>query len=92
MDRQTIIENLQNGWDLANRGRGWWLSAPRVDYKQKESYEIEESIIKAMKAEGILEVDEWWGSMEGFAPSGDKFDLPYKILWARLVKPTSEGD
>ena len=75
MDRETIIEKLQNGWDLANRGQGWWLSAPRVAYKRTESYEIEESTIKAMKTEGILE-----------------FDLPYTTLWARLVKPTSEGD
>jgi len=57
MDRQTIIEKLQNGWDLANRGRGWWLSAPRVAYKRTESYEIKESTVKAMKAEGILEFD-----------------------------------
>ena len=57
MDRQTIIEKLQNGRDLANRGQGWWLSAPRVDYKRTESYEIEESTIEAMKAERILEFD-----------------------------------
>ena len=57
MDRQTIIEKLQNGWDLANRGRGWWLSAPRVAYKRTESYEIEESTVEAMKAERILEFD-----------------------------------
>ena len=57
MDRQTIVEKLQNGWDLANRGTGWWLSAPRVAYKRTESYEIEESTVEAMKAEGILEFD-----------------------------------
>ena len=57
MDRQTIIEKLQNGWDLANRGRGWWLSAPRVAYKRTEAYEIDESTVKAMKNEGILEFD-----------------------------------
>ena len=57
MDRQTIIEKLQSGWNLANRGQGWWLSAPRVDYKRTESYEIEESTVESMKAEGILEFD-----------------------------------
>ena len=57
MDRQTIVEKLQNGWDLANRGTGWWLSAPRVAYKRTESYKIEEPTIEAMKAEGILEFD-----------------------------------
>ncbi len=31
------------------------LSAPRVDYKRTESYEIEESTVEAMKSEGILE-------------------------------------
>ena len=57
MDRQTIIEKLKTGWDLANRGRGWWLSAPCVAYQRTESYEIEESTVEAMKAEGILEFD-----------------------------------
>ena len=57
MDKQDIIDRLQNGWDLANRGTGWWLSAPRIPYKQTESYQIEEATVKAMKAEGILEFD-----------------------------------
>ena len=57
MDRQDVIEKLQNGWDLANRGRGWWLSAPRAPYRKAESYEIPESVVKAMKADGILEFD-----------------------------------
>ena len=57
MDRQTIIEKLQNGWDLVNRGRGWWLSAPRVAYQRTESYKIKDSTVYAMKAEGILEFD-----------------------------------
>jgi hypothetical protein len=55
--KQDIVEKLQNGWDLANRGRGWWLSAPRVAYKRTETYEIDESTVKAMKAEGVLEFD-----------------------------------
>jgi hypothetical protein len=49
MTKQDIIEKLQNGWDLANRGRGWWISAPHIAYKHTETYEIEESIVKAMK-------------------------------------------
>jgi hypothetical protein len=57
MTKQDIIEKLQNGWDLANRGRGWWLSAPRVAYRSTETYEIDESTVKAMKSEGILEFD-----------------------------------
>ena len=57
MDRQTIVEKLQNGWDLANRGTGWWLSAPEVAYQRTESYVIEESTVEAMGAEGILEFD-----------------------------------
>ena len=57
MDQQTIVEKLQNGWDLANRGSGWWLSAPRVAYQCTESYEIEESTVETMEAEGILEFD-----------------------------------
>jgi len=57
MDKQDIIDKLQNGWDLANRGKGWWLSAPRIPYKQTECYQIEEATVKAMKAEGVIEFD-----------------------------------
>jgi hypothetical protein len=57
MTKQDIIEKLQNGWDLANRGRGWWISAPHIAYKHTETYEIEESIVKAMKNEGIIELE-----------------------------------
>lgn len=57
MDKQDIIDKLQSGWDLANRGCGWWLSAPRIAYKHTESYEIDQSTVEAMKAEGILEYD-----------------------------------
>lgn len=56
-DQTTIIKKLQNGWDLANRGQGWWLSAPRVAYQRTESYKVEESTVEAMKAEGILKFD-----------------------------------
>jgi hypothetical protein len=57
MTKQDIIEKLQNGWDLANRGRGWWLSAPRIAYKATESHEIDEALVKSLKAEGIIEFD-----------------------------------
>ena len=57
MTKQDIIEKLQNGWDLANRGRGWWISAPRIAYKRTETYEIEESTVEAMKNEGIIELE-----------------------------------
>lgn len=57
MERPGIIEKLQNGWDLANRGKGWWLSAPRIAYKQTETHKIDDSTVQAMKADGILEFD-----------------------------------
>ena len=57
MDKQDIIDKLQNGWDLANRGTGWWLSAPRISYKDTERYQIEDATVNAMKAEGLIEFD-----------------------------------
>ena len=29
MEVRDIIELLRAGWELANRGMGWYLSAPR---------------------------------------------------------------
>ena len=84
MDKQDIIDRLQNGWDLADRGTGWRLSAPRITDKQTECYQIEEATVKAMKAEGVIEFD--WPYLVQCGPQA----CDHSTTLARLVKPSSE--
>jgi hypothetical protein len=57
MTQQEIIEKLQSGWNLTNRGRGWWLNAPSVPYKRTEQYKIDDALVDSMTKAGILSVD-----------------------------------
>jgi hypothetical protein len=57
MHKNEIITRLKSGWELANRGRGWWLSAPRVPYKSSETIMIDDAIVNAMEKEGLITLD-----------------------------------
>jgi hypothetical protein len=57
MEKDEIISRLKEGWDLANRGRGWWLSAPRVDYKATETIKVNDQAIEELEREGLIKTD-----------------------------------
>jgi len=56
MEKADIVQRLKQGWDLTNRGNGWWLSEPRIAYKQTAVIPIPEVIVNEMKKEGIVEL------------------------------------
>ena len=35
MTKNDVIEKLRAGYELANRGTGWWLSAPKNNLDRK---------------------------------------------------------
>jgi hypothetical protein len=55
MEKADIVQRLKQGWDLTNRGRGWWLSEPWIAYRQTATIPIPEAIVNEMKKEGIVE-------------------------------------
>jgi hypothetical protein len=55
MEKADIVQRLKQGWDLTNRGTGWWLSEPRIAYRQTATIPIPEAIVNEMKKEGIVE-------------------------------------
>ena len=57
MDKETIISRMKDGWDLANRGTGWWLSAPRIAYRATEKCQIEDSFVDELCNAGILKTE-----------------------------------
>lgn len=57
MDHNTILSRLDNGWELANRGNGWWLSEPRIPYRRTESIQIEDQIVNDLEKAGLVALD-----------------------------------
>jgi hypothetical protein len=57
MDKDEIISRLKKGWDLANRGRGWWISAPRIPYKATETIKVDDLIVKELETEGLIKTE-----------------------------------
>lgn len=57
MQKTEIIERLKHGWDLANRGSGWWLSAPRIPYRASEKYQIDDAVVEQMESEGLVKTE-----------------------------------
>ena len=57
MDKDEIISRLKEGWDLANRGRSWWISAPRIAYKATETIKVDDQVIKELVTEGLIKTE-----------------------------------
>ena len=49
-----IIEYLRNGWELANRGNGWWLSEPRKPYQRRALIHIDDSVVDNLEKAGLI--------------------------------------
>jgi hypothetical protein len=57
MEKTEIIERLRHGWELANRGTGWWLTATRIPYCTSEQIQIEDVLVEQMKKEGLVKTE-----------------------------------
>jgi hypothetical protein len=48
MSEEHVVEKLSQGWELVNRGTGWWISEPRIPYRRTESHQIEDSVVSSL--------------------------------------------
>ncbi len=55
MTPQNVIEKLEKGWELRNRGTGWWLCEPMIPYKSTESLPVSEQIVSQLEKNGIIQ-------------------------------------
>jgi len=55
--KEEIVQLLSDGWELANRGTGWWISSPRIPYKKSESRMVCDILVAAMESEGIIKLE-----------------------------------
>lgn len=54
MQELEVIERLRAGWELANRGTGWFLSAPRKSYQRIEQHQLPDEMIRRMELAGVI--------------------------------------
>lgn len=52
----AIIECLQSGWELSNRGQGWCLSSPNKPGQQSALKYVPDNIIHQMVQGGMLKM------------------------------------
>lgn len=57
MTKGEVIEKLQAGYDLANRGTGWWLSPPRKAYASSKADQVTDEVMKELEASGQVKVE-----------------------------------
>jgi hypothetical protein len=54
MTENEIIQRLSEGWILANRGTGWFLSEPMIAYRRTESLKVDDAMVNEMEAKGLI--------------------------------------
>ena len=57
MEKTEIIDRLRHGWELANRGAGWWISAPRIAYRTTETIKVDDALVEQMEKEGLVKTE-----------------------------------
>lgn len=57
MTEELILQRLKEGWDLADRGTGWWLSAPRIAYKRTETVKIDDSLVDSLIKQSLIKTE-----------------------------------
>lgn len=57
MNEAEIIQKMKEGWELKNRGTGWWITKPRLPYRPWIQEQIPDETIEAMKKKGILKTE-----------------------------------
>jgi len=57
MSKDEILKKLKEGWNLTNRGLGWYLAAPRVPHSRSESFALEDSIVDELIEQKFIKVD-----------------------------------
>lgn len=54
LTENLILQRLAEGWDLANRGTGWFLSEPPIPYRRTLSIKAPDSLVGDMICRGVV--------------------------------------
>ncbi len=57
LDAQQVIEKLHIGWELRNRGTGWWICEPMKAYTKTMSEPVSEAVYSQIDSDGLIEAE-----------------------------------
>ena len=57
MTKNEVIAQLKAGYELVNRGTGWWLSTPTKPYTRPESIQLDDAMVKQLEDDGAIKID-----------------------------------
>lgn len=56
MDTAQIVEKLEGGHELYNRGSGWWLSAPKRASGAGDAVRVDDDLMDTLEKKGKLRI------------------------------------
>ena len=56
MNKAQIIEKLRAGYELNNRGTGWWLNAPKRSGGAADAVQVDAELMDQLEADGTLRI------------------------------------
>ena len=68
MNKSQIIEKLQAGYELNNRGTGWWLKAPKRASGAADVVQVDADLMNQLEAHGTLRIVMLTQSMRAVLP------------------------
>lgn len=68
MNKAQIIEKLQAGYELNNRGTGWWLNAPKRASGAADAVQVDADLMDQLEADGTLRIVMLTQSMRAVLP------------------------
>lgn len=68
LNKAQILEHLQAGYELNNRGTGWWLSAPKPLGGVADSVQVDADLMNKLEADGTLRIVMLTCSMRAVLP------------------------
>lgn len=72
-DIDYITAHMAEQWSLVNRGFGWWLSEPRLDYQRPESYHVDARTVEQMIQNKLITTSMPYNAIVAtLAPSGSE--------------------
>lgn len=49
-----VVGRLRAGWTLTNRGRGWYLASPKIQYKTQELELVSDELMRSLSSDAVI--------------------------------------